>query len=233
MFYRFLRINISSKIINRFHVRYLFRNYKLYDLCNVYLVLKQSLVFFFHLKGWQSKILYQFSLHHPLNFLVGINSLQPKICSILVGDWVLWSVLLASHPHQGSSVPYFRCLYTFFSFEMWKEAVLIASPPHQGSSVQNFHPPHPSKTICICFKFTRVVILLSITFPHPQFRASLLKMLPCTAPVYRFVIAPAPLVNQMYKLVFCLFIWTLMYNVNFDIFNEYSVHILYKLCDDW
>ena len=35
-----------------------------------------------------------------LKFLAGIISLQPKICSILVRGWVLWSVLIASHPHQ-------------------------------------------------------------------------------------------------------------------------------------
>ena len=89
---------------------------------------------------------YQFILHRPSNVFGGINSLQPKMSLILFGGWDLGSYL--------SLIP--------------TRAI--------RSLVQNVHPPHPFKPICACFKFTRMAVLLSITFTHLRFRASLLKM---------------------------------------------------------
>ena len=96
---------------------------------------------------------YQFILHRPSNVFGGINSLQPKMSLILFGGWDLGSYL--------SLIP--------------TRAI--------RSLVQNVHPPHPFKPICACFKFTRMAVLLSITFTHLRFWASLLKMHTRTAPL--------------------------------------------------
>ena len=129
---------------------------------------------------------YQFILHRPSNVFGGINSLQPKMSLILFGGWDLGSYL--------SLIP--------------TRAI--------RSLVQNVHPPHPFKPICACFKFTRMAVLLSITFTHLRFWASLLKM---------HTLNCSPLLQIMWLYWhFVQTLWYWNYKISSVLSNKFSWH---------